>query len=120
MAGGLVISAPIGVTAKIKPKTKTIKATTYLKKKAEAHPLVVLVDFPIAHIFLSPFLTTVPYPRVRHFHSNLLVEETLQCVRGMDPAVRVQHVFRNVLGVDAIDRVPNVLPGSYNQTERYQ
>lgn len=98
-----------------------IKTTngTHLKKKTEADPLVVLVDFPVAHIFLA-LLPAVPYPRVRHLDAHRLLEVALEGVCRMYPAVRVQNVLWDVLGVDTVYGVPDVLARGHNETERYQ
>lgn len=36
-------------------------------------------------------------------------------VRTMDPAIRIQHVLRQILTVDTIDRIADVLPRSNDQ-----
>ena len=38
----------------------------------------------------------------------------------MDPAVSVENVLRNILGVDAVDRVADVLPRRDDYREREQ
>lgn len=81
--------------------------------------MVVLVNLPVVHIFLS-LLTAVPDARVRHLHAHLLVEETLQRVRGMDPAIRVQHILGDVLRVNAVYGVSDVLARRHDETERDQ
>ena len=39
------------------------------------------------------------------------------CVCGVYPAVEVEHVVWHIFGVDAVDRVPNVLTGCHNDGE---
>lgn len=81
--------------------------------------MVVLVYLPVAHIFL-PFLAAVADARVGHLDAHLLVEEAPQRIGGVYPAVGVEYVFGDVLGVDAVDRVADVLPRGHDQTERDQ
>ena len=38
----------------------------------------------------------------------------------MDPAVSVENVLRNILGVDAVDRITDVLPRRHDETEGEQ
>ena len=52
-----------------------------------------------------------------HVNTNPLPEGAGYCVGGVDPAVSVQHVLGDVLGVDTVDRVPDVLPGGDDQRE---
>jgi len=54
---------------------------------------------------------------VRHVETNPLPEGTGDGVGGVDPAVRVQHVLGNVLGVNAVDGVADVLLGRHDQGE---
>ena len=81
--------------------------------------MVVFVDLPVTHIFL-PALEAVPDARVRHLHAHLLAEEALERVGGVDPAVGVQHILGDVLGVDAVYGVADVLARRHDQTERDQ
>lgn len=81
--------------------------------------MVILVDLPIAHILLA-VLAAVPDAGVGHLHAHLLLEEALECVGGVDPAVSVEHVLGNVLGVDAVDGVAHVLARRHDQAERDQ
>ena len=52
-----------------------------------------------------------PYP---------LPEGTGYGVRGMDPAVCVEHILRDVLGVNTVDGVADILSGGDNQRESQQ
>jgi len=54
---------------------------------------------------------------VRHVETNPLPEGTGDGVGGVDPAVRVQHVLGNVLGVNAVDGVADILLGGHDQRE---
>lgn len=87
---------------------------TYLKEQAEAHPLVIPVQLLIT-LFFGGFDA-----RIGHLDADPLVESASHRVRGMNPAVGVQHVFGNVFRVNAIDRITDVLSGRHDQTERDQ
>lgn len=82
--------------------------------------MVVLVYLPVAHIFLPFRASAVADAGVGHLDAHLLVEEAAQRVGGVDPAVGVQHVLGDVLGVDAVDGVADVLPRGHDQAERDQ
>jgi len=89
--------------------------STYLEKKAEAHPLVVAVRLAVVRLAAG-----VVHTRVRDADAHLLLERLFDGVRRVYPTVRVQHVFGYVLGVHAVDRVADVLPGGDDQAERGQ
>lgn len=95
----------------------TLFSQTHLKKQTEAHPLIVLINLPVAEVLLA---LAVADTRLGHLHADFLIEETLQGVRRMDPAVSVEHILGNVFGVDTVDRITDVLPGSHDEAERYQ
>ena len=57
---------------------------------------------------------------MRHLEADLLQVGTVDRVRGVDPAVRVEHVLRYILGVDAVDRVAHVLSRRHDEAERQQ
>jgi hypothetical protein len=88
---------------------------TNLKKQTEAHPLVVLVN-----LFVRVLSLRIADTRIRHIAPDLLAEQTLQRIGGMDPTVCVQHILGYVLGVDTVDRVAHVLARGDNQRERHQ
>lgn len=79
---------------------------TYLKEERECDPLVVL---PVA----AGGGARPPHPGVGPCLP-------CYCERGVDPAVRVQNVFWYILSVDAVYRIPHVLPRRHYQTERDQ
>lgn len=81
--------------------------------------MVVLVYLPVAHVFLA-LGAAVADAGVGHLHAHRLVEEALQRVGGVDPAVGVQHILGDVLGVDAVDGVAHVLARRHDQAERDQ
>lgn len=87
----------------------------YLEKQAERHPLIVLVRFAIAQFALG-----IANARIRHLAAHFLAEHALQRVRRVDPAERVQHILRYVFGVNAIDRIANVLACGDDQRECHQ
>lgn len=81
--------------------------------------MIVLVYLPIAHVLLA-LLAAVADARVGHLDAHFLAEEALQRIRRVDPAVGVEHVFGNVLGVYAVDGVAHVLARRHDQAKRYQ
>lgn len=87
----------------------------YLEKEAEAHPLVVAVSFAVVRLAAG-----VVHAWVWDGDAHLLLERLLDGVRRVYPTVRVEHVLGYVLGVHAVDRVANVLPGGDDQAERGQ
>ncbi len=89
-------------------------AQPYLEEEAEADPLVVL--------YVSPLLGIdgLVHTRVGHVDAYPLPEGTGYGVGGVDPAVRVEHVLWDLLGVDAVDGIAHVLTGGDNQGEGNQ
>ena len=87
---------------------------SYLEEETEADPLVVLDVPPL--FWVNGFVDA----RMGHVEANPFPEGTGDRVRRVDPAVGVQHVFRDVLGVDAVDGVADILPGRHNQAEGQQ
>lgn len=94
---------------------KTINRSTHLKEEAEADPLIILVLLPVNDLALA-----VPDARIRHLAADLLLEEALQRVRGMDPAVRVQHILRYVFRVHTVYRIAHVLASGHDQREGHE
>lgn len=88
---------------------------TYLEEQTEAHPLVIAVRLAVVALAAG-----VVHAGVRHADAHLLLERLLDGVRGVYPAVRVEHVLRYVLGVHAVDRVADVLARGDDQAERGQ
>lgn len=88
---------------------------THLKEEAKADPLVVFVLLPVNDLALA-----VADARVGHLAADLLLEEALERVRGMYPAVCVQHVLRYVFGVYTVYRIAHVLAGGDDQRERHE
>ena len=82
---------------------------SYLEKEAEADPLVVL------HVLLVPLVPGLVHAWMGHVHPDSLPVGGGEGVGGVDPAVRVQHLFRDVLRVDAHDRGTDVLPRRHNE-----
>ena len=66
---------------------------------------------------VSPLLRVdgLVYARVGHVYPDALPEGAGDGVRGVDPAVRVQHVLGDVLGVDTVDGVTHILPEEFQQ-----
>lgn len=58
--------------------------STYLEKKAEAHPLVVAVRLAVVRL-----ATGVVHTRVRDADAHLLLERLFDGVRRVNPTVRV-------------------------------
>ena len=81
----------------------------YLKEEAKAHPLVIL------DVFLVSIIPGLIHPWMWHVDPHPLPVGGGEGVGGVDPAVRVQHLFRDVLRVDAHDRGTDVLPRRHNE-----
>ena len=80
------------------------KRSTHLKEEAEADPLIVANIAPLLRV------DGLVYAGVGHVDTDPLPEGAGDRVRGVDPAVRVQHVLRNVLSVNTVDGVAHILP----------
>jgi len=52
-----------------------------------------------------------------NIYTNPLPEGTGDRVRAVDPAVSVQHVLGDILGVDTVYGIAHVLSRGYNQGE---
>lgn len=57
---------------------------------------------------------------MRHLIADLLKVGTVDRVGGVDPAVGVEDVLGDILGVDAVDGVADVLSRRHNETEGQQ
>ena len=57
---------------------------------------------------------------MRHVDADSFPESTGDGVGGVNPAVSVEHIFGNVLGVNTVDGVAHVLPGGDNEREGQQ
>ena len=57
---------------------------------------------------------------MRHIDPYPLPEGTWDCVRGVDPAVCVQHILWYVFGVHAVDGIAHVLPRGHYEGKRQQ
>lgn len=77
-----------------------VRNVTYLKEQTEADPLVVFIDLSIDFLALG-----IAHTWIWDLFASFLLEQTLQRVCGVNPTVSVQHVFRNVFRVHAIDGV---------------
>ena len=60
-------------------------------------------------MLLIPLVPGLVDPRVRHINANALPVRRAKRVGRVDPAVRVQHVLRDILRVNAHDRRANIL-----------
>ena len=95
-------------------KWRVSRYESYLEKEAEADPLIVL------HVLLVSLVPRLVHPWVGHVHPNPLPVGGGEGVGGVDPAVRVQHLFRDVLRVDAHDCRADVLPRRHDEGEGEQ
>ena len=102
------------VTSLTVKKTTQFSTPTYLKEQAEAHPLVVPVQLLVL-LILGRLHTWVG-----HVHTDPLPEGTFHRVRGMNPAVSVEHVLWYIFRVNTIDGVADVLARGHDQAERDQ
>lgn len=73
---------------------------TYLKEQAEADPLVVFIDLSIDFLALG-----IADTWIGDLFARLLLEQALERVRRVDPAVCVQHILGNVFSVHTVDGV---------------
>ncbi len=55
-----------------------------------------------------------------HLEPDLFQVGTVDRISRMDPAVGVEDVLGDILGVDAVDRIADVLSRRHNETERQQ
>ena len=85
----------------------------YLKEEREADPLVV------GHVSALVLLVDVGRddPGVRHLVAHVQRERPRDGVGAVDPAVEVEDVVGDVLGVDAVDGVADILPGRHDHGE---
>ena len=76
----------------------------HLEEEATEDPLVVA--------YIAPLLGVdgLVYAGMGHIDPDPLPEGAGDGVGGVDPAVRVQHVLWNVLGVNTVDGVAHILP----------
>lgn len=84
---------------------------SYLEEEAESDPLVVL------DVFLIPVVSGFVYAGMRHVVTHPLPVGGREGVSGVDPAVCVEHVFRDLPGVDAHDGRPDVLARRHDEGE---
>ena len=76
---------------------------SYLKEKAKADPLVISDISPLLRVY------SLVNARVSNINTNPLPEGTGDGVGGVDPAVRVQHVLGDFLGVNTVYGVSHIL-----------
>lgn len=81
----------------------------YLEEQTEADPLVVLMIAPF--IGIQGLVDT----RVGHIEPDPLPEGAWNCVGGMDPAVGIKHLFRNIFGMNTVYGVAHVLLRRYDE-----
>ena len=55
-----------------------------------------------------------------HIDANTFPESTGDGVCGVDPAVRVEHIFGDVFGMNTVDGVTHILPGGDNERKGQQ
>jgi len=84
---------------------------TYLKKQAEAHPLVIL---DIASFF---WINCLVNARMGHIYTYPFPKGTWDGICGMNPAVCVEDIFRDVFGVNTINWIAHILSCSHNERE---
>ena len=84
---------------------------SYLEEEAEADPLVVLVVSPL--LWVQRFVNAW----VCHIEADALPEGTGDGICGMDPTVGVEHLLRNVPGVNAVNGIAHVLLRRHDQRE---
>ena len=89
----------------------TFTHNSYLKKKTEADPLVVFMISSLQRVLC--FVNA----RMCHIKTNPLPEGTRYGIGGVDPAVSIENILWDILGVDAVYGVTNVMFGRHNQTE---
>ena len=92
-----------------------MKEWTHLEEEAEANPLVVL-DV----LFVGFVSWRAIDAGMWDLEAHLLEVSAVNCIRTVDPAVRIQYVLGDILGVDAVDRVAHVLSRRHNETEGEQ
>jgi len=85
-----------------------------LKEETEADPLVV---FDVSSFFRVDGLVDTG---MRHINADSLPESTGDGVGGVNPAVSVEHIFGNVLGVNTVNGVAHVLPGGDDERKGQQ
>lgn len=90
-------------------KLSKLELKSHLKKQTETDPLIVLVMFLFEQVTVG-----VADAGVGDGDARLLIEVVLDGVGGVNPAVGVEHILGDVLGVYAIDRIANVLPSGYD------
>lgn len=81
----------------------------YLKEKAKTDPLIVAVNFHVVSV-CGHFVNT----EVWHLNSNLFVERALDQICMRDPTIRVEDIFWNILGMDAVNWVTDILTSGDN------
>ena len=85
--------------------------SAYLEEEAEADPLVVFMISPLVRIegLIDAGMGDV--------ETDSLPKGARNRVRRVDPAVGVEHLFGNVLGVNAVDGIADVLLGRHDERE---
>lgn len=90
----------------------SVKVLPHLEEEAETDPLIILDVTPFFGIYclVDSWMSDInPYS---------LPKSAGNCVSGMNPTVGVEHIFRYVLGVNAVNGITHILSGRYNERER--
>ena len=88
---------------------------TDLEEETEADPLVV---FDVLFVrFISRRSIDA---RMGYLKAHFLEMSAVNGVRTVDPTVRIEYVLGDILGVDAVDRITDVLPRRHDETEGEQ
>ena len=84
-----------------------IFALSYLKEEHEAHPLVI---FNVSSfLWIYGFI----YTRMGNIDANSFPKGTRNCVCGVNPAVRIEHIFRYVFSMNTVDGIADILSSCY-------
>ena len=95
----------------VKTVTKQCIAFLYLEKQTEADPLIVS---DISSLLRVHCLVDA---RMSNINTNPLPESAGYGVGGVYPAVGVEHILGDVLGVNTVYGVPDILPGCHDKRE---
>jgi hypothetical protein len=74
--------------------------------------LIIPVNFPVIGLALA-----ISDARIWHLLAGFLQEHAFQCISAVYPTVSVENIFRNIFGMNAINRIANILSRRDNQRE---